>query len=285
MLLAPARFDHDHCTPIYGSQSSYTILYRQAQTEGQQTIIWIVMTTWQLHFNKMVFALLSRADDLVVHEQWDQHSIKQQWAGTFKHKTSKVKSPVADLEAQARTKRVMGDTWHGAATSSRDEWLDVHPCASFCLSLQGVLEVLGVDKELHAKEYRYNTTKVKCRNSKSQKDNSLPQTCCPDGPRGSMPWKCAMNGTWLFWIDVSRKKICRWFCCHGLKKRNSPFCPCLSFLKIRYPWSQYQPFVCSRSLSSPKRRKALANTSTDLQNKRSLVFLDVCWLNKPQEGC
>lgn len=116
-----------------------------------------------------------------------QDSIKQQWARTFEHKTSKVKSPVADLEAQARTKRVMGDTWHGAATSSRDEWLDVHPCASFCLSLQGVLEVLGVDKELHAKEYRYNTTKVKCRNSKSQKDNSLPQTCCPNGPRGSMP--------------------------------------------------------------------------------------------------
>lgn len=36
----------------------------------------------------------------------------------------------------------------------------------------------------------------------------------------------------------------------------------------------YQPFVC-RSLSSPKRRKALANTSTDWQKKRSLVFLDV----------
>lgn len=67
MLLAPALFDHDHCTPIYGSQSSYTILYRQAQTEGQQTI-WIVMTTWQLHFNKMVFPLLLRADDLAVHE-------------------------------------------------------------------------------------------------------------------------------------------------------------------------------------------------------------------------
>lgn len=49
------------------------------------------------------------------------------------------------------------------------------------------LEVLGVDKELHAKEYRCNTTKVKCWNSKSQKDNSLPQTCCPNGPRGSTP--------------------------------------------------------------------------------------------------
>lgn len=86
----------------------------------------------------MVFPLLLRADDLAVHEPWDQDSIKPQWAGTFSHKTSKVKSPVADLEAQARTKRVMGDTWHGAATSSRDEWLDVPLCASFCLSLQGV---------------------------------------------------------------------------------------------------------------------------------------------------